>query len=255
MSHKKWNTDEQLLALRLYCALPFGKLHQSNPDVIAVANAIGRTRSAVAMKACNFASLDPALNRKGLGNVSNADRQLWDNFASNSEELVLQMESIYETTVTNVAEDVEEDDPPYDYIPRLDRTDALRLTRVRTVQSFFRKSVLVSYGYKCCLTGLDNTDLIVASHIIPWKDNVERRADPTNGLALNVFHDKLFDRGLMTFDDDWRVRLSPKCADFDEGNGILQQAFDIEGKQLMLPERFCPDLKALQYHRSKIFKQ
>jgi hypothetical protein len=73
---RDWNRDEQPLALRLYCLLPFGKLHQSNQDVISIANAIERSPSAVAMKACNFASLDPALDRRGLGNVSRADIEL-----------------------------------------------------------------------------------------------------------------------------------------------------------------------------------
>ena len=99
MSHKKWNTDEQLLALRLYCALPFGKLHQSNPEVIAVANAIGRTPSAVAMKACNFASLDPALDRKGLGNVSRADEELWVSFQRDSDAVASQAEVVFEKLV------------------------------------------------------------------------------------------------------------------------------------------------------------
>ena len=53
--------DELLLTLHLYCRTPFGKLHQTNPEIIKLAQIIGRTPSAVAMKACNFASLDPAL--------------------------------------------------------------------------------------------------------------------------------------------------------------------------------------------------
>jgi hypothetical protein len=31
---------------------------------------------------------------------------------------------------------------------------------------------------------LAERSLLVASHIIPWEANVERRADPTNGLCL-----------------------------------------------------------------------
>ena len=48
------------MAFRLYCRTPFGKLHQHNPEIVALARALGRTASAVGMKACNFASLDPA---------------------------------------------------------------------------------------------------------------------------------------------------------------------------------------------------
>jgi hypothetical protein len=51
-----WTRDQQLIALRLYMRTPFGKLHGRNPDIIALA---ARTTNALAMKACNFASLDP----------------------------------------------------------------------------------------------------------------------------------------------------------------------------------------------------
>lgn len=51
-----WQEDELLLTLHLYCRTAFGKLHNRNPDVIQLANAIGRTASAVALKATNLAS-------------------------------------------------------------------------------------------------------------------------------------------------------------------------------------------------------
>jgi putative restriction endonuclease len=49
-----WQEDELLLTLHLYCRAPFGKLHQSNPNIIQLAQIIGRTPSAVAIKACSF---------------------------------------------------------------------------------------------------------------------------------------------------------------------------------------------------------
>jgi hypothetical protein len=51
-----WTRDQQLIALRLYMRLPFGKLHGRNPDIISLAARIGRTPNALAMKACNFAA-------------------------------------------------------------------------------------------------------------------------------------------------------------------------------------------------------
>jgi hypothetical protein len=55
-----WTRDQLLIALRLYIRLPFGRLHGKNPEIVHVARAIGRTSGALAMKACNFASLDLA---------------------------------------------------------------------------------------------------------------------------------------------------------------------------------------------------
>src|SRR2546422_10602113 len=83
-----WSSTDLLLAFRLYCRTPFGRLHRLNPEIIELAALLGRTPSAVAMKACNFASLDPAQKArkvKALANVSQADRKLWESFHANPE--------------------------------------------------------------------------------------------------------------------------------------------------------------------------
>jgi len=65
MTAARWTRSQLKLAFYLYCQLPFGKLHQRNPEVIKLAGEIGRTASAVAMKLVNFASLDPAIRASG----------------------------------------------------------------------------------------------------------------------------------------------------------------------------------------------
>lgn len=250
MPRRDWSPKEQLLALRLYCALPFGKLHQSNPDVINIAKAIGRTPSAVAMKACNFASLDPALDRKGLGNVSQADKELWSAFQHNSDEIASKVEKAYEEFTGSTAEDNGVDDLQ---APQGD-TEVIRQVRTRRVQGFFRRAVLVGYENKCALSGLTVPDLLIASHIIPWKIDVERRADPTNGIALNALYDRAFDKGLLTFDSDLRVILSNRLKSELSGVKAASQLFDIENRPLLRPVRFQPDMEAIRYHRDNIFQ-
>ena len=55
----KWTREHLLMALNLYCKLPFGKFHSGNHVIIEVARKMGRTANSLAMKLCNFASLDP----------------------------------------------------------------------------------------------------------------------------------------------------------------------------------------------------
>lgn len=57
-----WTREEMILVLGLYLRLPFGKFHHSNPEVIKMANLIGRTPSSVAMRLSNYAALDPMLH-------------------------------------------------------------------------------------------------------------------------------------------------------------------------------------------------
>lgn len=249
MNNKQWSRKEQLLALRLYLQLPFGQLHKNQSDIIRVSKAIGRTPSAVAMKSCNFASLDPGLNRKGLGNASKTDIELWNEFIEDSEHIADIAEEYYQEFVK---EDQKSKLDEVLQVPEV--TESEQLIKVRRVQSFFRKSVLVSYDNKCAITCISDRRLIIASHIIPWKDSQQRRADPTNGIALNSFHDRLFDQGLMTFDEDYRVILSQNISNNLTISSRYKCFIDIEGEKLNLPSRFKPDSLAMDYHRNKIFK-
>src|SRR5690348_1575331 len=93
-----WTRDQQLIALRLYMGTSFGRLHGTNPELVELAHRIGRTPGALAMKACNFASLDPEFrktNRKGLSGASDADRALWDEFSGNSEAIAAEAEEAF----------------------------------------------------------------------------------------------------------------------------------------------------------------
>lgn len=79
----RWSEAETKRALYLYFQMPFGQIHSGNPEIIALAQRIGRTPSSVAMKLANFASLDPAITRtgrKGLEGASALDRAVWSEF-------------------------------------------------------------------------------------------------------------------------------------------------------------------------------
>jgi hypothetical protein len=272
---KAWSHEELLIVFRLYCRTPFGRLHQRNPEIINLARQIGRTPGAVAMKACNFASLDPqqqARNIKALGNVSRADRELWEAFLNDSESVAQKAEAVY------VAIGGKESD---DYLPELGYTEesisrtisqkkipSLKhlktpdgptekeaLVKARRVQSFFRAAILNSYEYRCALTGLAIPELLTASHIIPWSVDEKRRADPRNGICLNAFHDRAFDRGLITFDKDLRVVVSPELAKSEDSPLQREQLMGIVDHPLRLPTRFIPDAAALEYHREHIFRR
>jgi predicted restriction endonuclease len=246
-----WQEDELLLTLHLYCRTPFGKLHQTNPDIIQLANIVGRTPSAVAMKACNFASLDPALSQKGLQGASKADRALWNAFVNDSTAIAERAEELYEARVEHSISPTISIDAPV--IFPTGETESLREVKVRRVQRFFRQTVLESYSHRCAISGLAIPEVLVASHIIPWAKDESRRADPTNGIALNALYDKAFDRGLITFDNDLRLNLSDVIKSESHHEFVKKHFIDLEGKYLNLPYRFALDNNAISYHRDNIF--
>jgi len=84
--HVKWTREHFLIALNLYCKLPFGKLDRKNPLIVEVATKMGRSPSSLAMKLVNFAALDPVQQARGIRGLPGAtkqDRAMWDEFHSN----------------------------------------------------------------------------------------------------------------------------------------------------------------------------
>lgn len=61
----RWTREQRLIAFALYCRTPFGKMHSRNPEIIKLAQLLGRTPGSLAMKLVNFASLDPAITSTG----------------------------------------------------------------------------------------------------------------------------------------------------------------------------------------------
>ncbi len=247
---RAWERDELLLALRLYFQTPFGRLHRTNPGIVELAISLDRTPSAVAMKTSNFASLDPDLAArgvKGLQGASKADRDLWTEARRNMEWFALESESA-QTRIPNAAQFEEVNNAP----PGL--TESEVTTKERRVQSFFRTAVLAAYDDTCALTGLDVPSLLNAGHIIPWSVDVDRRAEPSNGIALNALHDRTFDRGLITFDQSLKLVVSSEIHAYRESIFHQSVFLDLEGSKLRVPDRHPPGPVALTYHREAVFK-
>ncbi|WP_193618287.1 HNH endonuclease [Neisseria mucosa] len=127
------------------------------------------------------------------------------------------------------------------------RTEIETLIKARLAQGKFRKDVLKLYP-SCPLTGLDIEPLLIASHIKPWsKCNNEERLDPSNGLMLAPNIDALFDSGLITFETDGTIKISPKIdPENQERLGIFPDM-----KLKIRPK----SKKYFEYHRNHVFQK
>ena len=91
--------------------------------------------------------------------------------------------------------------------PSITERTALVLSRIG--QGVFRQSLMEKYQGKCIISGIDHPRLLVASHIKPWAVSTnEERLSADNGLLLSATYDRLFDNGLITFDQNGRIFLS-----------------------------------------------
>ncbi len=255
MARRDWTRDELILAMNLYCQLSFGKLHYGTQEIVELANAINRTPSSVAMKLCNLASLDPAHQErgvKGLSSTSKGDRAIWQEFHNDWDSLSIESEALRENL--NLDEDHEKSREELRKQTFAGATESTATVKVRRAQRFFRKSVLASFESKCCITGIDVPQLLIASHILPWGQYPEHRADPRNGLCLSRLHDAAFDQGLITFDEEFRLVLSLTLKEATT-NEVLHSTFTrFQGKCITLPQRFRPPDEFLLLHRGTIFK-
>jgi len=257
-SRKGWTRQQLLVAFSLYCQLPFGKLHSRNPEIIKYAELLGRTPSALAMKLTNIASLDPEITssgRKGLVGASLADKKMWEEMQSNWESFIIDSESALKAISPKDQEDIEltlKESPEEE----ADYTGSNKIiqSKVRVGQNFFRKSVLSAYNNRCCITGLAIPRLLVASHIVPWRDDEENRLNPRNGLSLSVLHDKAFDLGIITINEDMTVRVSQREL-VSAGSFFKDTLQNFNGKPIAMPEKFQPRADFIAYHRENIFEK
>jgi putative restriction endonuclease len=247
-----WTKEESILAINLYCKIPFGQMHRSNPEVIELAELIGRSPGAVARKLGNFASFDPKLKERGVGglpNTSKLDAEVWNEYMQNWDEQFFESETLLATKKHTTIEKVYAAD--LENLPLVSGKERQHLVMIRVNQSQFRRIVLSNFNNKCCVTGIDMTELIVASHIVPWSKDKGNRLSPQNGLALNSLHDKAFDRHLITITADLKIKISPKFYKHKDVKSIKQNFIDYDGSLILAPKKFYPDIEFLKIHNDR----
>ena len=260
---RKWTHDELLVALNLYHKLTFGQLHARQPAIVALADKLERGTNSVAMKLCNFASLDPALKLrgiKGLEGASALDRTVWNEFHGNLNEAVPVSEEALRK-LFGVDESSELEVLPREGVrvrkrPPTGPTETTANVKLRRGQEYFRDAVLNNFGGRCGVTGLGVRDLLIASHILPWGTHTAERLNVRNGLCLSRLHDAAFDRGLIAFDDTLRLLLSPKLKAELSQRAVSENFGAYAGQPLCLPDDAAlPELAFLSEHRAKIFRK
>ena len=136
------------------------------------------------------------------------------------------------------------------YEGALSESEISQLQKSRRKQGKFRENVL-KLMQSCPITGISQKDLLIASHIKPWKscETLQERLDGYNGLSLAPHIDRLFDKGLITFSAAGELMTS---------TALSNQVIDAWGFKNLVGKNVIDvtDQRAiyLAHHREKIFR-
>ncbi|MEH6944741.1 HNH endonuclease [Bacillus sp. JJ722] len=167
------------------------------------------------------------------GNTLKYAPKEWINFVNNGPGYVTPSDLIHNDTIDNTSGAILPSEKEY-------------LQKVRTTQGKFRESLLNDTPF-CKVCGMDISQLLVASHIKPWKDsNDKERIDFFNGLLLCPSHNAAFDRGYISFDNEGKIIISNLL---NKQNKQLLQLH--ENIKILLESRH---LYYMNWHMNNVFK-
>lgn len=250
-----WSREQLIVALNLYYKLGFTNVKYTNPKIIDLANTIGRTPSAIAFKLVNFARLDPELQKrgvKGMSHGSKAEEPVWNEFYGDIERLAEVSEPIL-ASFKKVPLEVSANIDVYD-LPR-EGKEREAIVKQRVNQSFFREMILSLYKNTCCITGINNPQLLIAGHITEWSKDKENRMKPGNGLCLNLLHDKAYEKGLISITPDYEIKVSPILKNQKKNKSIQEYFLNYENKVITVPNKYKPIPDLLEKHYKLRFQK
>lgn len=130
-----------------------------------------------------------------------------------------------------------------------DVTERRGLVTSRVGQGAYRKDIIHRWEYKCAVTGYEKLEVLIASHIVSWKNSTNsERLDVNNGILLSPVYDALFDRHLISFENSGKIILSDL---------IIDSAFHkigVTGKEKIIGLS-VENLRYLEKHRNLIFNR
>ena len=177
---------------------------------------------------------------------------IWDEFTGNWDKLAYESELL----IAKLKKEIIQENDDFIENPPIVGYDKITTIKSRVNQNFFRQAILASYTSTCCVTGICTPQLLIASHIKPWRNcTSQEKTDPRNGLCLNALHDKAFDLGFMTVLPDYKIMISKRLKDIFNGEIIDKYFSSYKGKKIILPEKFIPNKEYLEYHNNVIFKE
>lgn len=235
----KWTREETIVAFNVYCKIPFKSSSKTHPMIIKYANLLNRTPSALNMKIGNIGRLDPDLKRQGISGLvhgAKMEEEVWKEFRENPEQLAYESEKIISKLQGKSIEKIIDTND----LPQGKEREIIIKQRIN--QSFFRMTVLSSYNNRCCISGIGN---------IGWSENTANRTNPQNGLCMNSFFHKAYDKLFIAISPDLTIIISDELLQNTVDNKFRKYLECINGEKIIMPNKFLSKKEFLQVHYEK----
>ncbi len=168
---------------------------------------------------------------------SDQEKTYEESFIENS--ILNESKEVYQRQIQSLRESLEEDQFEEEVFVR---------------GGLFKRAIPEIYDFTCCVSGLkieskSNVQMVDACHIYPF--SLSNDDTVANGIALSPTLHRAFDRGLLTINSDYLVRISPTVEDRDSEYSITQ----FEGRKIQLPEKekWFPSQQSLTWHNKEVF--
>jgi len=257
LRNPNWTRNETLVAFYFHSKLLYNEVTETHPDVIRLSELLPeRSVGSVKAKLGNIHSRSPVTIAKGHVGVSHAsrlDEEIWEEYEVDPDGVISQAIDAMKSFGCEKGEFIVGSDALFE------GEDIVVNAKRRLHQNIFRNEILKAYDGRCCVTGISDPNILNASHIKPWvNSNGKEKTSVSNGLCLNLLHDRLFDRGMITVDSRYRLIFSEKLQNaLDRGMYDSFETFVGKDEQTLfldnVPEKLRPDRKFLSYHNECIF--
>lgn len=258
----KWSRDEFMLVMNLYTKLRYGQFNYRNIEVIKLAELVNKTPGAVAFKLVHLSRQDPKHKDrvKGLANSGKNAIEMYNEFTNNWAEMLYESEVLlakYQNKKVQeiTLEEIEIQEIEKDILNGKEGKDITRIVKARVNQSLFRKVVVNNYSNSCAICNLDVPNLLVASHILKWSENIENRLNPENGLCLCNIHDRAFELGFIGINTNYSILISNELKLVKEKETYASLFGRHENQSIILPDKFYPNIEYLESHLDTTFKR
>ena len=210
----KWSREETILAFELYCRTPFSKITKNNKDIIELARMLGRTPSSVGLKMANLAHFDPEIKKRNLSGMSHGSRL----DKEICEEFANDWEALYLESQKILAE--------------IKDVSLEEMVDIKQELSLIPKGEYHDAQVKVRLGQYFFRTVVLNSY--------------SNSCCI--------DRGLITLNNNYEIIISSKLKSTYMDENTKQWLMKYDHKRIILPDKFLPDKKFIEYHNEMIFQ-